>query len=206
MLLTVARVGRAHGLRGEVTVEVRTDVPERRFVPGAEFRVDPDGAHPPRGVPARAVPSTLVLESVRDHNGVLLLGFEHITDRASAEALRGVLLQAQLPDDGQDEEEDAWFDHQLVGLSVVDPEGRPLGDVVDVEHPGAQDRLVVRRPDGELRLVPFVTALVPVVDVRGGRVVVDAPPGLLSDVPDVPDVPDAPDDPDDVPGEPSGAN
>lgn len=176
MRLTVARVGRAHGIRGEVTVEVRTDVPERRFVPGAEFVVDPAGSRAP-GLPAR-----LVLDSVRDHNGVLLLGFEGVHDRNVADSLRGVLLDADVDDD--EDEDDAWFDHQLVGLAAVDPAGRALGEVVAVEHPGAQDRLVVRRPDGVTRLVPFVTAIVPEVDVAGGRLVIDAPPGLLEDLPD----------------------
>lgn len=173
MRLIVARVGRAHGIRGEVTVQVRTDVPERRFVPGAELFVDPDGAH------AAALPDRLVLAGARDHNGVLLLSFEGVSDRDAAEALRGVLLEAEIDED--DEEPDAWFDHQLVGLAAVDPAGRALGEVVAVEHPGSQDRLVVRRPDGARRLVPFVAALVPTVDVAGGRVVIDAPAGLIED-------------------------
>jgi 16S rRNA processing protein RimM len=175
--LTVARIGRAHGIKGEVTVELRTDAPERRFVPGVSLFVDPAG---PRSA---TLPATLVLESVRDHNGVLLLGFEGVGDRTAAEALRGVLLEADV-DEADDDEPDAWFDHQLVGLAVVDPTGRALGEVVAVEHPGAQDRLVVRRPDGAKRLVPFVTAIVPTVDVAAGRVVVDAPAGLIEDLPE----------------------
>lgn len=176
MRLTVARVGRAHGLRGEVTAEVRTDVPEKRFVPGTELFVAVAG---PR---VRGLPTSLVVASARDHNGVLLLAFDGVEDRSDAEALRGVLLEADVEDD--DEDDDAWFDHELVGLAAVDPAGRPLGEVVAVEHPGAQDRLVVRRPDGVRRLVPFVAAIVPKVDVAGGRIVVDAPPGLLEDLPD----------------------
>jgi 16S rRNA processing protein RimM len=175
--LTVARVGRAHGIRGEVTVELRTDVPDRRFVPGVELFVDPAGSR------ASGLPATLLLESVRDHNGVLLLGFAGVGDRTDAEVLRGVLLEADV-DEADDDEPDAWFDHQLVGLAVVDPAGRSLGEVVAVEHPGAQDRLVVRRTDGAQRLVPFVSAIVPTVDVAGGRVVVDAPPGLIEDLPE----------------------
>jgi 16S rRNA processing protein RimM len=170
--LVVARVGRAHGIRGEVTVEVRTDVPEERFVPGALLHV-PGGDHDP------ALPATLTLASVRDHNGTLLLRFAEVADRSGAEALRGALLEADVPAEAQ--EEDAWYDHQLVGLRVVDPAGAALGEVVAVEHPPAQDLLVVRRPSGDRRLVPFVAALVPTVDVAGGVVVVDAPPGLLDD-------------------------
>jgi 16S rRNA processing protein RimM len=87
-----------------------------------------------------------------------------------------------VPDDPG--EPDAWYDHQLVGLRVLDPAGAAIGEVVAVEHPPAQDLLVVRRPDGARRLVPFVTAMVPSVDVAGGTVVVDAPPGLLDDLPE----------------------
>lgn len=176
MRLTVARVGRAHGLRGEVTVEVRTDAPERRFVPDAVLYVVPTAGSSWSG------PAALTLRSVRDHNRVLLLTFREVTDRDGAEALRGLLLEADVPEDEQ--EPDAWFDHQLVGLHAVDPAGGALGVVVAVEHSGAQDLLVVRRPDGRDRLVPFVTAIVPTVDVAAGRMVIDAPGGLLEDLPD----------------------
>jgi 16S rRNA processing protein RimM len=169
--LVVARIGRAHGIHGEVTVQVRTDAPGERFVPGASLHVT--GPHGLAGV------DTVTLASVRDHNGTLLLGFEEVGDRTAAEALRGALLEADVPAETGDP--DAWYDHQLVGLRVLDPDGAVLGQVVAVEHPPAQDLLVVRRPDGAQRLVPFVAALVPRVDVPGGAVVVDAPPGLLDD-------------------------
>jgi len=170
--LVVARVGRTHGVRGEVTVEVRTDVPERRFVRGSRLYVT--GDHALDGVDA------VTVASARDHNGRLLLGFEEVADRTTADALRGALLEADVPDEV--DEDDAWYVHQLVGLRVLAPGGAQLGTVVAVEHPPAQDLLVVRRPDGVQRLVPFVTALVPTVDVRAGFVVVDAPRGLLDDV------------------------
>lgn len=176
MRLTVARVGRAHGIRGEVTIELRTDVPDQRFTTGAQlFTVPPARTAGP-------VPAELTLRSVRDHNGVLLLGFEGFEDRNAADTLRGVLLEAEVDPDEQ--EPDAWYDHQLVGLAAVDPAGRSLGEVVAVERPGAQDRLVIRRPDGVNRMVPFVTAIVPTVDVPGGRVVIDAPAGLIEDAED----------------------
>jgi 16S rRNA processing protein RimM len=170
--LVVARIGRAHGIRGELTVEVRTDAPGERFVPGTPLYVT--GPHGLAGV------DVVTLASVRDHNGTLLLGFEEVADRTAAEALRGALLEADVPAETGDP--DAWYDHQLVGLAVLDPDGARLGAVVAVEHPPAQDLLVVQRPDGEQRLVPFVAALVPSVDVAAGVVVVDAPPGLLDDV------------------------
>lgn len=175
MRLTVARIGRAHGLRGEVTVEVRTDSPDQRFVPGGVLHLAA-----PAGPAGRGLPSALVLETVRDHNGTLLLGFEGVADRSAADALRGAVLEADVPDAST--EPDAWYDHELIGLRVEDPAGVRLGEVIAVEHPPAQDLLVVRRADGQTRLVPFVTAIVPVVDVPGGRMVVDAPGGLITDL------------------------
>ena len=194
MRLVVARIGRAHGIKGEVTIEVRTDAPDERFTPGTVLHVAPvakpaaGAAKAPASSPASSpvsapgLPATLTLETVRDHNGTLLLGFAGIRDRNQAEELRGAVLEAELPD--VSDEPDAWYDHELVGLTAVDPAGATLGEVVAVEHPGAQDLLVVRRPDGIRRLVPFVVAIVPTVDVAGGTVVVDAPPGLITDLPD----------------------
>ena len=177
MRLIVARVGRAHGIRGEVTVEVRTDIPERRFVEGARLFVDPDGPRPP------GAPKTLLLTGVRDHNGVLLLSFEGVDDRGAAEALRGVLLEAEVTD--EDEEPDAWYDHQLVGLRG----GRPVRAVASARSSPSSTRAprtcsscAVRTAPAEL--VPFVAAIVPTVDVGAGRVVIDAPGGLIDDVDD----------------------
>lgn len=177
--LVVARVGRAHGIRGEVTVQVHTDDPGARFVPGATLFCTPVRT---------GLPETLTLATARDHNGVLLLSFEEIGDRTAAEALRGVRLEADVeePDD-EHREPDAWYDHELIGLAAVDPGGAALGRVVGVEHLPAQDLLEVERPGGERRLVPLVTAIVPEVDLAAGRVVIDAPPGLLEDLDEAPD-------------------
>jgi 16S rRNA processing protein RimM len=176
--LVVARIGRAHGIKGEVTIDVRTDAPVERFAPGTVLHVADRGVdRTPAGRPA-----TLTVETVRDHNGTLLLGFAGVRDRNQAEELRGTVLEADLPE--ASDEPDAWYDHELVGLAAVDPSGVALGEVVAVEHPGAQDLLVVRRPDGIRRLVPFVAAIVPTVDVAGRTVVIDAPPGLIHDLPD----------------------
>ena len=164
--LVVARIGRPHGVRGEVSIEVRTDAPDRRFTPGASFTTDPASAGP------------LVLDGVRDHNGTLLLTFAGVEDRGGAEELRGVLLLASVPVTG-DDEPDAWPVAALVGLRAERTDGRPAGEVVGLEHGAAQDLLVLRQPSGATALVPFVTALVPVVDVPGGRVVIDPPGGLL---------------------------
>ncbi len=169
MRLVVARVGRTHGIRGEVTVEVRTDAPGERFVPGARLQVT--GDHELAGV------EVLTVASARDHNGTLLLAFEEVLDRTAAEALRGAVLEADVPEEV--DEPDAWYDHQLVGLRALDPAGGELGEVVGVEHLPAQDLLLIRRPDGARRMVPFVAAIVPTVDVAGGVLVVDPPEGLL---------------------------
>lgn len=165
MQVVVARIGKAHGLRGEVTVQVLTGAPDERFAPGATFVTEPGESGP------------LVLRSARDNNGILLLGFEQVEDRNSAEALRGTRLLAEaLADTGEDE---AWYERDLVGLRAVTLEGADIGEVTALQSRPAQDLLVLRLSGGREVLVPFVTAIVPEVDIEGGRVVVNAPPGLL---------------------------
>lgn len=165
-VLVVGRVGRPHGVRGDVSVEVRTDEPDRRFDMGAVLRTD------------RRDPATVTVASARWHSGRLLLHFEGFDDRTSAERLRGALLQVAVHPDERPADPDAFYDHQLVGLTVVSTTGEPLGEIAQVTH-GAQDLLVVRRPSASDALVPFVAALVPTVDLEAGRVVVDLPAGLL---------------------------
>lgn len=165
MQVVVARIGKAHGLRGEVTVQVLTGAPGERFVPGATFATEPPASGP------------LVLRSARDNNGILLLGFEDTHDRSGAEALRGIKLLADvLEDDG---DEDVWFERDLVGLRAVTVGGDEVGEVTALESRPAQDLLVLRLTDGREARVPFVTAIVPEVDIEGGRVVLDPPAGLL---------------------------
>ncbi|GGL21763.1 ribosome maturation factor RimM [Sphaerisporangium melleum] len=165
MQLVVGRIGRPHGIRGEVTVEVRTDDPAARFRPGNALATDPPGTGP------------LVVESVRWHKNILLLGFEGVHGREAAEALRDTMLVIDSADIPPPEDPDEFHDHQLIGLSVVTAAGEQVGKIIDVLHHG-QDLLVVRRGHGEV-FVPFVKALVPEVDLAAARVVVDAPPGLL---------------------------
>jgi 16S rRNA processing protein RimM len=167
--LVVGRIGRAHGLRGEVTVEIRTDDPERRFGPGATVLTDP----PERG--------PLTVASGKMHSGRLLLAFEGVRDRTGAEALRDTLLIAEVDPDEVPEDPEEFFDHQLLGLSVVTVGGVVVGVVEEMPHLPGQDVIAVRRPDGSEVLVPFVTELVPEIDVPGKRIVVDPPPGLLDD-------------------------
>jgi 16S rRNA processing protein RimM len=175
--VVVGRIGKPHGIRGEVTVEVRTDEPERRFADGATLSVAPPGGS------AFAV-STLTVESTRWHQSTLLVAFAEIADRNAAEAARGVVLSVEVPVDETPDDPDEFYDHQLVGLSAVDTGGAELGEVTGLVHGGAQDLLVVATPDGREALVPFVAALVPEVDLAGGRVVIDDRPGLVTPLED----------------------
>jgi 16S rRNA processing protein RimM len=166
--LVVGRVLRPHGVRGELSVEVLSDAPDR-FAPGAELGLgDPDGPEPPAPVTVRAA---------RLHRGRLLLSLEGVEDRDAADRLRGAWLSipatAARPL-GPDE----FWPHQLVGLAVVDRQGRRRGRVADVLPGAAHDLLAVELPDGASRLVPAVAALV-TVELEAGRVLVDALPGLL---------------------------
>lgn len=176
VLVVVGRVGRAHGVRGDVVVEVRTDDPGRRFAPGSRL-LTTSGAAAPGPVPSTAA---VTVENARWHSGRLLLHLCGVDDRTAAEALRGVLLQVEVDPGEVPTDADEFYDHQLVGLAVVDRAGASVGSVVEVVH-GPQDLLVVERStsDRTRSLIPFVRALVPEVDLDGGRLVVDLPDGLL---------------------------
>jgi len=175
--VVVGRIGKPHGLRGEVTVEVRTDEPDRRFRPGTTLR-----AEPPRGSVATC--STLTVARTRWHQGRLLATFEELADRTAAEGARGIVLTVGVDPDERPEDPEEFYDHQLVGLSVLDLEGRELGTVTGLVHGGAQDLLNVRTPDRRDALVPFVAELVPEVDLEAGRVVVADRPGLVAPLPE----------------------
>jgi 16S rRNA processing protein RimM len=164
--VVVGRIGRPHGVRGEVTVEVRTDDPGLRFVPGAVLRTEPADRGP------------VTITRVHWHGTTLLLSLEGVDSREAAEAVRNTELLVDVADLPEIEDPDSFYDHQLVGLTVRLPDGSVLGDVTAVRHE-AQDLLVVRRAEGGELLVPFVAAIVPTVDVAGGFVVVDPPEGLL---------------------------
>jgi 16S rRNA processing protein RimM len=169
--IVVGRLGRPHGIKGEVSVEVRTDDPDRRLAPGTVLRTDPAAAGP------------LTVATARPHSGRLMLRFEGYLDRGDAERLRGVLLLTDVDADERPEDPEEFYDRQLVGLAVVTAAGDPVGELHEVLHLPGQDVLSVRRPDGTEALVPFVAAMVPSVDLEAGMVLVDPPPGLLTDVP-----------------------
>jgi 16S rRNA processing protein RimM len=162
--LLVGRVGRAHGIRGDVAIEVRTDEPERRFADGTEFRTR-------RG--------RLTIASTRWHGQRLLARFEGVADRTDAEQLRGVELRLTVDAGERPDDPEEFYDHQLVGLEVLDAEGALLGSVREILHLPSQDVLALDLTDGREVLVPFVTEFVPTVDLAAGRVVVAPPPGLL---------------------------
>ena len=170
MQLVVGRVGRPHGLGGELTVQVHTDDPDLRFAAGSVLATEPAERGP------------LTISSCRWHSGRLLVRFAGHADRARAEDLRGTLLVMDSAEVGPTADPDEFHDYELIGLEVVTVAGHPVGAVTDVLHQG-QNLLVVRpapdSQDGGEILVPFVGAIVPEVDVKAGRLVIDPPPGLL---------------------------
>ncbi|PWR07897.1 ribosome maturation factor RimM, partial [Micromonospora acroterricola] len=125
------------------------------------------------------VPAELTIEEARWHQGRMLVAFGGVLDRDAAEALRGTLLVVDSADVAPPEDPEEFHDHQLVGLAVVTPTGERLGEVARIDHAPSSDLLVLRRPEGRVALIPFVRAIVPEVDLAGGRVIVDPPAGLL---------------------------
>ncbi|MFJ6249137.1 MULTISPECIES: ribosome maturation factor RimM [unclassified Streptomyces] len=169
MQLVVARIGRAHGIKGEVTVEVRTDEPELRLGPGAVLLTDPASTGP------------LTIETGRVHSGRLLLRFEGVRDRTAAEALRNTLLIAEVDPTEMPEEEDEYYDHQLIDLDVVLADGTGIGRITEISHLPSQDLFIVERPDGTELMIPFVGEIVTEIDLEEQRAVIDPPPGLIDD-------------------------
>jgi 16S rRNA processing protein RimM len=165
--VVVGVVGRPHGVRGEVAVEPRTDEPDRRFAPGQQLR-------------SEGSPRTLTVASMRWHSGRMLVRFADLDDRTAAEAVRGIRLVVDVDPGERPEEPEEFYDRQLMGLAVQTADGVRVGEVVDVLHLPAQDLLEIRTPDG-LRLVPFVTDLVPEVDLEREVLTVADREGLLTE-------------------------
>ncbi|MGH3424303.1 MAG: ribosome maturation factor RimM [Nocardioidaceae bacterium] len=168
MQVVIGKVGRAHGVRGEVAVEVRTDEPERRFAPGSVLCFEGRGGD-----------GDLTVTSARPHSGRLLVRFEQVDDRSAAEALRGATLSVEVDQREHPEDPEEYYDHQLVGLEARTGPGDVVGAVAEVLHLPAQDTLSITTPAGGEVLVPFVADLVPEVHVDDGYLVVADVPGLL---------------------------
>lgn len=164
--VTVGRIGPARGVHGEVFVRPLTDDPERRFAPGAVLRTEPGSAGP------------LTVAGQTSAGSRLVLRFAGVDDRAGAEALRGVLLLVRAADRPPLADPDEFYDTDLVGLAARTVAGDLLGPVREVVHAGGADYLVVE-VGGRDRLVPFVAAIVPAVDLRAGTVEIDPPDGLF---------------------------
>jgi len=165
--ITVGKIGRAHGLRGDVFLEVRTDEFELRFAPGASFATR-------RG--------ELVLESARWHGARLVAKFAQASDREGAELLRGIELRVDVPADVRPQDPEEFYDHQLRGLAAHLESGERIGQVSDVLHLPGQDMLVLDVDASEV-LVPFVAEIVTTVDLDAGRLEIADRPGLLSEPP-----------------------
>jgi 16S rRNA processing protein RimM len=169
MQLVVGRISRPHGVRGEMTVEVRTDDPDLRLAAGAVLATEPEAAGP------------LKVTRSRWHSGRLLVSFDGVADRDQADQLRGTLLLVDSADLEDLADPDEFRDHQLVGLTVVDADRQPVGEVTQVLHYG-QDMLVVAGSGdraGREILIPFVSAIVGEVDLDAGQLRIDPPEGLL---------------------------
>lgn len=165
MELVVGRIGRPHGVRGEVSVDVRTDDPDVRYAPGVVLTADPSR-------------QALTVARSRWHHGRLLVQFEQSNDRVGADALRGQLLVVDSATAGRTEPGEYW-DHQLVGLTVLRMDGSRVGEVTEVIHVPGSELLAVRREGGGEALIPFVEAIVPTVDIEAGHIVISPPDGLL---------------------------
>ena len=171
--LRVGRLVKAHGLKGAFKLELYTDNPDARFVPGAVFTLQVPESSPWHG-------KTVTVREFRWMNSHAVLFLEGVDDRNAADELVRAILWM---DDSQDEQEDdAWYDHQLVGLDVV-RDGVVIGRVARLEHMPAQDLLIVKVDEREV-MVPFVTAIVPEVNLAEGRVTVTPPTGLFEETDD----------------------
>jgi 16S rRNA processing protein RimM len=163
MRLLVGRIGRAHGILGEATIEVRTDEPDRRFAVGSTVSTDSHGE--------------LKIISGRVHNGILLLGFDGFNDRNTIEKLRNTLLYADVDINETSDVADEYHVLQLIGCQVILDSGEVFGEVTDVINLPGQDLLAIQTNEGE-QLIPFVHQLVPMVDIKNKKITV-IPPALM---------------------------
>jgi 16S rRNA processing protein RimM len=169
--LVVGRIAKAHGITGELVVEVRTDEPDERFAPGNSLRLKR-----PRG----GGESTVVIDSVRPHTGRLLVRLRGVADRDGADALRGSLFVVDSADLPPIDDPDEFYDHQLEGLTVRTIAGEPVGTVIEVLHTPGGELLSIRADDDAEILVPFVAEIVPRVSLAERVIEIDPPEGLLN--------------------------
>lgn len=162
MQVVIGRIGRAHGIRGELNVDIRTDEPDRRFAPGSSVICGD---------------RTLTVATARHHSGRLVVAFREIADRTAAEGLHGKILEAEVDPSDVPDDPDEFYDHQLVGLEARSGD-TVVGTVSGIVHGPHQDTLTIE-VDGREVFIPFVTALIPEVNVNGGYVTVNAIEGLL---------------------------
>lgn len=174
MRVIVGRIGRPHGIRGEVTVEPRTDEPESRFAPGAVLYLQPTASDPSD--------RTLTVESMHWHSGRLLLAFEEIPDRNVAEDFRNRILEVERAEGEQPEDPAEYYDSALIDCEVRLADGPAIGTVTEVLHLPGQDMLAMTDLSGREVLIPFVDAIVPSVDVHRKVITITPPPGLLDEV------------------------
>ncbi|QGU02305.1 Ribosome maturation factor RimM [Corynebacterium kalinowskii] len=155
----IGRVVKSHGIKGEVVVESTTDEPDIRFALGEVLH----------GKQSKKE-HELTIDAVRVHQGRLLIKFEEIPDRTAADSLRGTQFFAAPLEDDDDE---GFYDHELIGLKVMH-NGKEIGEITGVSHGPAQSLLEM----GD-KLIPFVEAIVPEIDVEEGTVAITPPEGLL---------------------------
>lgn len=177
--LRVGRLVKAHGLKGAFKLELYTDSPKLRFVEGAILKLQVPESSPWFG-------KTVTVQELRWYNTMPVLFLKECEDRTVADTLVKAIL---LVDDSNDEitnEEDAWFDHQLVGLRVI-RDAVDIGVVTRVDHLPSQDLLAVETEGREV-LVPFVKAIVPVVDMKSRSLTITPPLGLFEEIAEFEDI------------------
>jgi len=165
--VVVGRIGRPHGVRGDVSIDVRTDEPDQRFAVGQSLIA---------GDPASR---NLTVTAMRWHSGRLLVTFDSITDRTMADSVRGSILEATIDPSELPSGQDEYFDRQLEGLRAVTLDGVQLGKIDAVLHLPAQDVLSIKAEDDTEILIPFLELFVPEVDLAAGTLTVSPPPGLI---------------------------
>lgn len=169
MELVIGRIGKAHGLRGEVTVGVRTDDPEERFAVGSVLRTDPAERGP------------LTVSGLRFVSGQkLVLAFDGVGDRSAAEQLRGTMLVIDSDELPELDDDDEFYDHEIEGMTVRTEDGTDVGVVVQVVHGAGGDTLAVRAAGSRREvLIPFVRSIVPTIDRATRSMTITPPEGLL---------------------------